>query len=159
HEGRTRGIAAVLVLPAAAAGARVIPAEFEFAGHAIGLRRSATRRQSADVVRYGRDGMRLAIHASTSEARQPIALALRRTADGKDPRRTRRQTVVRLRPVRAWTSGQRSTRSVTGAWLGAGGVGMPRTSKAGSVGAGGAQILEAASMKPPLRCLARGMRA
>src|SRR5205823_1351388 len=68
------------------------------------------------------------IHASTSEARQPIALALSRTDDGNEPARTSRQTVVRDKPVRARTSGQRRRRSpiVMAAATGKGTAGVVR---------------------------------
>src|SRR2546425_4692104 len=56
-------------------------------------------------------GVRLAIQASTSDARQPTAFALSRRGAGKSPRRTARQIVVRLRPTRTKTSSGRSMRS------------------------------------------------
>src|SRR5439155_4224301 len=42
---------------------------------------------------------RLAIHTSTSDASQPMALTLRRRGAGNAPCRTRRQTVVRDKPT------------------------------------------------------------
>src|SRR6266404_738862 len=65
-----------------------------------------------------RVGVRLAIQSETAEARQAIAPALSFTGAGNAPALTRRQTVVRDRPTRAFTWGQRSKRSAPGATMG-----------------------------------------